>query len=108
MIKSSNNTLLSKIAKLFNLVLDSDHHPETLNHGLNYSIHKNGSKVDPSNYRGNTLVSSLAKLFSSLIYSRNENEIESKNTLSPSQTGFRKNSRTADHIFTLFSLIKKL
>ena len=70
-------------------------------------MHKNGSKMDPSNDRGITLLSSLGKLFSSLIYNRIENEIESKDILSPSQTGFRKNYRTTDHIFTLFSLIKK-
>ena len=40
MIKWSNNVLLSKITKLFNLILDS----ETWNHGLIHSIHKNCSK----------------------------------------------------------------
>ena len=107
MIKCSNNALLSKITKLFNLILDIGYYPETWNHGLIHSIHKNGSKMDPSNYRGITLLSSLGKLFSSLIYNRIENEIESKDILSPSQAGFRKNYRTTDHIFTLFSLIKK-
>ena len=63
--------------------------------------------MDLSNYRGITLLSSLGKLFSSLIYNRIENEIESKDILSPSQAGFRKNCRTTDHIFTLFSLLKK-
>ena len=58
MIKCSNNALLSKITKLFNLILDSGYYPETWNHGLIHSIHKNGSKMDPSNYRGITLLSS--------------------------------------------------
>ena len=40
MIKYSNNVLLSKIAKLFNLILDPDYYPETSNHGLIQSIHK--------------------------------------------------------------------
>ena len=63
--------------------------------------------MDPSNYRGITILSSLGKLFSSLIYNCIENEIESKDILLPSQVGFRKNYRTTDHIFTLFSVIKK-
>ena len=63
--------------------------------------------MDSSNYRGTTLLSSLRKLFSSLIYNHIKNEIESKDILSPSQAGFRKNCRTTDHIFTLFSLLKK-
>ena len=103
MIKCFNNALLSKIKKLFNRILDSGYYPETWNHGLIYSIHKNDSKMDPLNYR--RITSSLGKLFSSLIYNRIENE--SKDILSPSQADFRKNDRTTVHIFTLFSLIKK-
>ena len=48
---------------------------------LFHSIHKNSSKKDPSNYRGITLLSSLEKLFSSLVFNRIENDI-----LSPSKT----------------------
>ena len=107
MIKCSNNALLSKIIKLFSLIFDSSYYPETWNHGLIHPIHKNGSKMEPSNYWGITLLSSVGKLFSSLIYNHNENEIESKDILSPSQAGFRKNYRTIGHIFRLFSLIKK-
>ena len=66
-----------------------------------------GSKMDPSNYRGITLLSSLGKLFNSLIYNRIENEIGSKGKFSPSQAGFKKNYRTTCNIFTTFSLIKK-
>ena len=64
--------------------------------------------MDPSNYRGIILLSSLGRLFSSLIYNRIENEIESKDILPPSPEGFRKNYRITDHIFTIFSLIKKI
>ena len=62
MIKCSNNFLLSKITKLFNLILNFGYLQETWNHGLIHSIHKNGSKMDPSNYRGITPLSSLAHL----------------------------------------------
>ena len=75
MKKCSNNVLPSKITKLFNFIFT---------HGIMYlshSIHKNRSKKAPSNYRGITLLSSLEKLFSSLVYNRIENDI-----LSPSKT----------------------
>ena len=71
-----------------------------------YSIHKNGSKTDPSDYRGITLLSSLGKLFTALVYNRIENEIKSKDIFSPSQGDFSKSYRTIDIIFTLFSLIR--
>ena len=81
MIKFSNNVPLSKITKLFNLILDSGSYPEAWKRGLIHSIHKNGSKKDPSNYRGIILLSSLGKLFSSLVYNRIENEIERQGIL---------------------------
>ena len=93
MIKCSINVLLSKITRLFNLILDCGYYPETWNHGLIYSIHKNSSKKDSLNYRGFTLLSSLGKLFSSLVYNSIENEIVSKDKLSPSQASFRKDYR---------------
>ena len=54
-----------------------------------------------------TLLSSLGKLFSSLVYNCIESEIDSKDILSPPQADSRKNYRTTDYIFTIFSLIKK-
>ena len=55
-----------------------------------YLIHKNGSKTDPSDYRGITLLSSLGKLFTALVYNRIENEIKSKDIFSPSQADLAK------------------
>ena len=72
-----------------------------------FNTQKIGSEMDLSNYRGITLLSLLGKLFSSFLYNHTENEIESKDILSASQGGFRKNCRATDHIFTLFTLIKK-
>ena len=83
MIKCPNNVLLSKITKLFNLIIDPGYCQEKWNHGIIHSIHNNGSNEDPSNYRGITLLSSLGKLFNSLVYNCIENEIESKDILSP-------------------------
>ena len=59
MIRCSNTVLLSKITKLFNLILDFGYYPETWNHGLVHSIHKNSYKKDHTSYRGITLLSSL-------------------------------------------------
>ena len=80
----SDNALLRKITKLFNLILDSGYYQEAWEHGLIHSIRKNGCKKDPSNYRGTALLSSLGKLFSSLVYNLIENEIEGNDILSPS------------------------
>ena len=50
---------------------------------------------------------SLVKLFNTMLYNRLTTKLENANILSPAQAGFRKDHRTSDHIFTLFSLIKK-
>ena len=49
----------------------------------------------------------LGKLFNTILYNRLENEIQKNIVISPAQAGFRKDYRTSDHIFSLFSLINK-
>ena len=50
-----------EIKELFNKILDSAHYPQIWNHGLIYSIDKNGDTKDPSNYRGITLTTTMDK-----------------------------------------------
>ena len=54
-IKAAKDTLLLEIKELFNKISDSAHYPDIWDHGLIYSIYKNGNTKDPSNYRGITL-----------------------------------------------------
>ena len=70
-------------------------------------IYKNkGSKADPGNYRGITLVSCLSKLFTGVINKRLSEYLETNNLLNENQTGFRKNYATLDHIFNLHTIIQ--
>ena len=96
LIKAAKGTLLLEIKELFNKILDSAHYPEIWNHGLIYSIYKNGDTKDPSNYRGITLTSCLGKLFSTVLYKRIERELESHDLLAKEQAGFRKKYITTD------------
>ena len=107
MIKCANNTLITNINNLFNLIFDSKYYPKSWNHGLIKSVFKAGAREDPSNYRGITLMSCLGKLYSTILYKRIETEIENNDLISNSQAGFRKKYRTTDHIYTLFTLIRK-
>ena len=45
--------------------------------------------------------------FYTILYNKLQNEPQKNIVLSPAQNGFRKDRRTSDHIFTLFSLINK-
>ena len=66
---------------------------------------KKGDVKDPSNYRGITLLSSIGKVFTSLISRRLNKYIEHFEILGEEQAGFRKNHSTADHILVLYSLM---
>ena len=68
-------------------------------------IFKSGSKTDPENYRKITVLPALGKLFEIVL----ENCLKFKNHVCSDndsfQAGFKANSRTADNIFVLYSLV---
>ena len=99
--------MLVKFEKLFNKVFKTGYYPNSWNEGLIFSIHKSGEKENPNNYQGITFTNSLGKLFNTILYNRLTTKLQNANILSPAQAGFRKYHRTSDHIFTLYSLIKK-
>ena len=95
------------ILKLFNLILDSgDVLPEWVISFI-VPIHKGGTKSDPSNYRGVSLLSCLGKLFLSILNNRLEQFALDKGILSPSQLGFIKGNRTSDAHIIIRNLIDK-
>ena len=67
MIISLNNTHPKIILKLFNNLLQSGEVIQDWVIGLIVPIHKEGPKLDTSNYRGITLISCLGKLFLSIL-----------------------------------------
>ena len=84
------------ILKLFNKILHtSDVIPDWLT-GIIVPIHKDGSKMDPGNYRGITLMSCLGKLFLSIINARLMVFVLENNILGCNQLGFVPGNRTSD------------
>jgi hypothetical protein len=59
-------------------------------------IHKDGSKSEVSNYRPISLLSSFSKIFEKAMYARLINFLNSNNTLTESQYGFRA-GRSCEH-----------
>lgn len=114
-IDNLNNEMLSclvevcpeLILKLFNLILDSgDVLPEWVISFI-VPIHKGGSKSDPSNYRGVSLLSCLGKFFLSILNNRLEQFSLDNGILSASQLGFIKGNRTSDAHIIIRNLIDK-
>ena len=63
MIKSSADIQTQGFVKLFNIILNSGKFPELWCEGLITSIFKSGNKLDPNNYRGICVSSSLGNFF---------------------------------------------
>ena len=101
LLRNNPNILL----KLFNACILAPEPMTCWNTSAIYPIHKKGSKLDPDNYRGISLLPCLSKLFSAILNQRLlkftiENEI-----LSQEQLGFIPGNRTSDALITLHNLI---
>ena len=105
-LKASPEKLITVITKLFNIVLDSGMIPKEWSIGVLVPLYKNkGSKNNPDNYRGITLLSCFGKLFTATINDRLTHFLEEMGTLGDEQAGFRAQHSTIDHIFTLNTII---
>ena len=80
--------------------------PTEWTRGLIFPIYKKGDKLDTNNYRGITLLSVVAKVFSTVLNNRLVSFCESKNIILEEQGGFRTQRSTLDHVFTLLEVLK--
>lgn len=107
MLKSCNTEITNCMAKLFNKIFTYSSYPDAWSQGYITLIHKKGSYFEPQNYRNITITSALGKLFNLTLNDRLQKFLNNNNLNSPLQIGFEKNSSTADHIFTLKTIIDK-
>ena len=96
------------LVDLFNAILNSGHFPDSWSVGILVPLHKKGDFQDPNNYRGITLVSCLAKIFTGVLNSRMSKWVENNDVISDSQFGFRSGRSTVDAIFVLNAVVQKI
>ena len=70
-------------------------------------LFKNGSKDDPSNYKGLTIGSNICKLFTKILNTRLNKFLIERNIICVEQIGFTRGMRTSDHMFVLKTLYLK-
>ena len=104
---SPTNELTSILMKLFNLILTSGSFPLQWASSLIVPIFKKGSKTDPANYRGISLIPILSKVFSKILLDRLQFWSDANNVIHQEQAGFRKGFRTTDNVFILDTIINK-
>ena len=93
------------VANLFSKIIELEYFPNSWSLSLIVPIHKSGELDDPNNFRGISLNSCLSKLFTNIMNSRLMDTCEERELIDDNQIGFRKGFRTADHVFTLKTLI---
>ena len=105
-IKNCPPYCVELIVKLFNLILRTGHVPYEWGVGIIVPIYKKkGSKFDPNNYRGITLLSCLGKLFTMCLNVRLTKFLSDQSIIGEEQAAFREQYSTIDHVFVLNELI---
>jgi hypothetical protein len=108
MIKYGQHTLTQPLTKIFNDIIRTGIYPSQWAQGYISPIYKSGNPHDPSNYRGITITSCIAKVFNSVLNNRLEDYLTVNNIIHESQIAFKKKSRPSDHMFVLRTLIDKM
>ena len=107
MLKYSQHILTPLLIRLFNGILQTGIYPSSWSNSYIIPIHKSDDPTLPANYRGIAISSSLAKLFNTILNNRLNEFIISNSVINEVQIGFRKGSRTSDHMFIIKTLIDK-
>ena len=94
---------------LFNQSLSAGIFPNEWGKPIIVPIYKRGTKDDPNNFRGMSLLTCISKLFTKILNNRlvnwaNENDKMHEFDI---QAGFTKKKSTVDHIFELQTLVTK-
>ena len=108
MLKSAKDIIATPIAKIFNLICDSNLYPAQWSKNILTPIFKGGELDDPDNYRGISVSSCFAKLYSAVLDERLINAIDKFNLISREQIGFLKGFQTTNHSFVINSLVNNL
>ena len=79
--------------------------PSNFKKSIIYPLHKKGDVNLVENYRGNTFLDSISKLYTGLLLNRFVNRVETGNILHEWQAGIRPGYSTTDNIFNLANII---
>ena len=108
LLDAGKKYFLPAYSLILNKIFSNASYPVEWSKNFLKTIYKKSESWDPNNYRGIAIGASFAKSFSLILLERLEDRIEKTHPISSNQIGFRKNHRTADHIFVLQTIIKKI
>ena len=106
-LKNSRAVITPLLCVLFNKILETGVFPDLWSDAVIVPIHKSGSREDPGNYRGVSLLSCLSKIFTKILNNRLVKWANENQKMFEPQAGFTKGRSCTDHIFILQTLIHK-
>ncbi len=95
-IANSNYSFTTALAKVINTSFEQGIFPQSLKTARVIPVHKEGSKMDVTNYRPISLLSSFSKIYEKLMHTRLLNFLESNESIFENQYGFRP-GRSCEH-----------
>ena len=102
-----NPKLLNPLHKLYQYCFENSVVPDCWYKSTIQPIYKKGKyPLNPLNYRGISLLSTVAKVFSSTLNNRITNHLDDNGLLCNEQNGFRKLRSCLDYIYTLTSIVR--
>ncbi|XP_060585357.1 uncharacterized protein LOC132741248 [Ruditapes philippinarum] len=104
----AGDILIGHIVDIFNNIFDSGYFPDQWMEGLIIPLYKKGDENQVNNYRGITLISCIAKLFTSVLNNRLTCWSCKYNINTDAQFGFRAGFSTTDAIFALHTLVENM
>ena len=97
----------SVLLKLSNSILTQNGKTPDWYKSILILLHKKGSRTEPLNYRGISLLSCVSKLFAAILNKRLLDYVKDKNILPENQLGFVSGNRTSDAHILLHNIIQK-
>ena len=106
-IKYNSDLVAKDIAILFNYFLENREFPKAWTEGIRNPIFKGGSRLNPSNYRGITVLPVFEKLFETIVHRRLDFIDEAFNFKDIHNSGFQKGCRTVDNLAILQGIVER-
>ena len=106
-LKHADSLVVSFLTNLFHRLYDASHFPLDWCKSVIIPLLKKVGNKNQDNYRGISLLRVVSKVFTAILNKRLYTWAEHEQKISKEQAGFRKGYSTAEHIFTLISMITK-
>ena len=106
-LKESGPRLRSTLLKAYNKILEHKRPPQCCNEDRGVLLHKGKSKKKLDNYRGLSISSSIGKLFTRILRSRMNREVEEGNKLEEMKGVFREGRSLLENVFILAQLLER-